>query len=764
MNAPHPLQSQVALNSPTALAAPPVDEADELNLQEYWDIVVDSRWLVAAITALAVALGTAYAFVATPVYESNLLIQVEDSTSSAKSFLGEAASLFDVKTPATAEMEIIRSRMVVGKAVDTTLLYISAGPRRLPLVGNWLSRRAKTLSNPGIFGIGGWVYGTEQIRVAAFDVPQDFEGSLFLLTARGSGKFELSHPQLAQRLEGMVGVPLEAQVNGSPMKLHVTQLEAKAGAEFNVVRHSRLNTIERLQSNLKLLEKGRQSGVIDVTLQDSDRGKLTLILNEIGQQYVRQNVERKAAEAQKTLTFLDDQLPQFKKQLDQSEEAYNRFRNQKGTVSLDEEAKLILGQSVDLQSKLVEAQQKRRELVARYTGEHPAVRTLDEQIAAWNREINALNARVKTLPTVQQDVVRLEREVKVNNELYQQLKNNALQLQLIREGKIGNVRLIDPAARPEHPVRPRRSLAVALALIAGLVSGIVLAIIRAAFFRGVRSPQEIEAQTGLNVYSAIPLSDQQREIALAVTEKRPGVHVLAQSSPQDVAVEALRSLRTALQFAMLESPNNRILITGGTPGVGKSFVSVNFAAVCASAGKRVLLIDADLRKGHLNQYFGVPRDRGLSELIAGLIGDEQAIRRQVTPGLDFLPTGTLPPNPAELVVSGAFVNLLERLSNEYDLVIIDSAPVLVAADTLSIAPHAGTLLLVARAEQTYVGDLHESARRLAYSGKVATGVLLNALDLTRRHHGKYGYKYNGYKYGGYQYRYRHYDYKPGGAQ
>jgi tyrosine-protein kinase Etk/Wzc len=506
-----------------------------------------------------------------------------------------------------------------------------------------------------------------------------------------------------------------------------------------------------LQDKLKLTEKGRQSGVIDATLQDTDREKLVLILNEIGQQYVRQNIERKAAEAQKTLAFLDVQLPQFKKQLDQSEEAYNRYRNQQGTVALDEEAKLILSSSVDLQSKLMEAQQKRRELVSRFTAEHPAVRTLDDQIRAWNTEIANLNSRVKRLPSVQQDAVRLERDVKVNNELYQQLRNNSLQLQLIREGKVGNVRLIDPATMPEDAVRPKRGLTLGLALILGLLGGVLLALIRNSFFRGIRNPQEIEAHTGLNVYCTIPLSDAQLAMARRVSVKQPGVHVLSHGAPQDVAVESLRSLRTALQFAMLEAPNNRILITGATPGVGKSFVSANFAAVLASGGKKVLLIDADLRKGHLNQYFGVGRAGGLSELIAGTLSESKAIRREMLPNLDIITTGVLPPNPAELVISGTFGNLLESLSTTYDLIIIDTAPVLAAADTLSVAAHAGTLLLVARADQTQVGELHESARRLAHAGKAVTGVLFNAVDLHRRHYGSYGYKYGGYKYRQYSY-------------
>lgn len=749
MNAPHPLHNQLALGQ---AAPPPPEDDDEINLAEYWDIILDSRWLIGAITALALVIGGGYAFLAKPVYESNLLIQVEDSSNSAKSFLGEAASLFDVKTPATAEIEIIRSRMVIGQAVNATLLYIEARPRYLPVVGDWLARRAKTLSDPGFLGLGGWVNGNERISVSAFDVPRELEGSHFRITARGNGQYALSHPELEQELTGAVGALLKQPVAAGTISLLVTALQGKPGAEFNLARHSRLDIIEDLQQNLKLSEKGRQSGVIDATLQDTDRNKLPLILNEIGQQYVRQNVERKAAEAQKTLAFLDVQLPQFKKQLDQSEVAYNRYRNQQGTVALDEEAKLILGRSGELQSKLLEAQQKRREFISRFTSEHPTVKTLDEQIAAWNREIAGLNTQVKGMPNVQQDALRLERDVKVNNELYQQLRNNALQLQLIREGKIGNVRLIDPAAVPQDAVKPKRGLTVVVSLVLGLVGGVLVALARNAFFRGIRNPQEIEAHTGLNVYSTIPLSDAQLTMARKVESKQPGVHILAQTAPQDMAVESLRSLRTALQFAMLEANNNRVLITGATPGVGKSFVSANFAAVLASAGKRVLLIDADLRKGHLNQFFGTSRSGGLSELIAGSIKPAQAIRRKMLPNLDLITTGVLPPNPAELMMSGAFVNMLELLSADYDLVIIDTAPVLVAADTLSVVAHVGTLLLVARAGQTQMGELHETARRLAHAGKSATGVLFNAIDLTRRHYGSYGYKYGGYKYRQYSYQ------------
>lgn len=748
MNAPHSLTQQLAMGQAAHPQLPQND--DEVNLLEYWDIIVDNRWLVAAITALAFVTGLGYALLTKPVYESNLLIQVEDPSGSAKSLLGDAASFFDVKTPATAEMEIIRSRMVIGQAVDSTLLYVDAAPRYLPFVGHWLARRAKGLSNPGFLGMGGWVTGQERIKVAAFELPAALEGSPFRVTALGNGQYALSHPEL-RTVNGIVGQPLTHSTPSGTVTLTLSTLHGKPGAEFNLLRRSRLEVIEGLQRSLQLSEKGRQSGVIDARLQNTDREKLTLILNEIGEQYVKQNVERKAAEAQKTLAFLDVQLPQFKKQLDQSEEAYNRYRNQKGTVALDEEARLILGRSVDLQAKLVEAQQKRREMISRFTPEHPAVRTLDDQIGAWNREISSLSERVKGLPSVQQDALRLERDVKVNNELYQQLRNNALQLQLIREGKIGNVRLIDSATNPETPIKPRKGLTLTLALVIGVLGGVLAALVRSKYLNGIRNPQEIEAHSGLNVYATVPLSKQQQSLATLVSQKQPGVHLLSRSAPNDLAIESLRSLRTAIQFAMLEASNNMILVSGATPGVGKSFVSANFAAVLASAGKRTLLIDADLRRGHLNQYFSVPRTHGLSELVAGAVEAGSVVRKSLVENLDFIPSGSFPPNPAELLESSRFSHVLAALAAEYDVVILDTAPVLAAADTLSIAKHAGTILLIARAAQTNIGELIESSRRLAHAGRNTTGVVLNAVDPGLRHSRVYGYRYGGYRYRQYQY-------------
>ncbi|TWD86103.1 tyrosine-protein kinase Etk/Wzc [Variovorax beijingensis] len=723
-----------------------------INLSEWIDILIDRKWLVAAVTVLALVLGVAYALLSTPVYQSNLLIQVEDAAPDAKGFLGETSSLFDVKTPATGEIQVIRSRMVLGAAVDQTRAYIDAKPRYLPVVGHWLARRADGLSEPGFLGIGGYVNGKERISVARLDVPTDLEDEApFLVTAQGEGKYTVTHAELGQPLTGTVGQPLHHALEDGAIDLLIDKLEGKLGAQFVVSRASQLSTIEDLQKRLQLGEQGKQSNVISVALQDSDRDRLSRILNAIGEQYVQQNVERKAAEAQKTLQFLDEQLPEFKRQLEASEDAYTRFRNKNGTVAFDEEAKGVLAQTIELQTKLLETQQRRREVAARFTDANSRVKIIDGQIGAIEKEISGLNARVSRMPTMQQDALRLERDVRVNSGLYQSLQNNALQLRLVKEGKTGNVRLLDKAVKPKEPIKPQKSLVVALALVLGLLAGAVLAIVRSNFFAGIKDPQEIEAHTGLSVYSVVPFTPDQTTLDQSVAAGARGIQLLAVTHPESPPIEALRSLRIALQFATMEAGNNRVLITGATPGIGKSFVSGNFAAIMAHAGKRVLLIDADMRKGHLNKQFGLPREGGLSELLAGELSMQQAIRSQVLPNLDVLTTGKLPTNPADMLMSETFIRLLDALSAQYELVVIDTPPVLVAADTAAVAPYMGAVLLVARADQTQLGELNESAKRLAHAGKAVSGVIFNGIDLTRRHYGSHGYRYGGYRYTAYKY-------------
>ncbi|WP_233855673.1 polysaccharide biosynthesis tyrosine autokinase [Paraburkholderia sp. HD33-4] len=721
------------MNHSSPLANAAVLRNEDISLSRYFDVLVAKRWLVGGIAGGVLALGVAYAFLAPPVYEANILVEVENSipTNNTKGPLGDVSSMFDVKTDSTAEMEILQSRMVVGKVVDELGLDISAKPKRLPLIGDWLAGHAKGFSEPGILKGSGYAWNDESLKVSTFSVPEAFEGEKFTLTALDGGRYRLEQPDLDKPVEGHVGVPLELKQPDGVITLRVESLSARPGTEFILKKESREKTVERLQDRLKIVQKGsKDSSIIGASLTGSDRLLTSRTLAEIGNAYVDQNVKRKAAEAEKSLAFLSDLLPQLKADLERAEDRYNDMRNRVGVFDLSEQSKAYLDQSVAAQRSLLELKQKRAELSVIYSPEHPTIQALDHQIGVLSATLATLTQQQHALPDLEQNAVRLTRDVTVDNELYVGMLNNMQQLKLVRAGKVGTVRLIDSPVVPKDPIRPAKLLVVIYAALGGLVLGVGTAFARQALYRGVTDAQEIEEQTGLNVYATVPLSQARvARIGKAPNSVEHDKFLLATEFPRDPSIESLRRLRTALHFAMRESEsgNNRVLLTGPTEQVGKSFLSANLAAVVAAGGKRVLLIDADLRKGHLEQYYGVDSKPGLADYLSSDVISDSVIMRDLRPGLDFVPRGAIPENPAELLLSERMQQFLAD-TGHYDIVLIDTPPVLAVSDATALANSCGTVLLVTRFETTSIVEVVEASKQLKQANAHVKGVIFNGID------------------------------------
>jgi tyrosine-protein kinase Etk/Wzc len=702
-----------------------------IDLKSYFNTLYDSRWLIGGITALITLVAVVYALVAKPVYEADLMIHVEEeSPNASKNILSEASSLFETKKAAIAEMELLRSRMVVSRAVDNLKLYIDVRPKYFPLIGFWFANQnGDGLSAPGLFGHGGYVWGDEKADVPVFDVPEIWQNKEFTLTALGHDRFRFAGVKRVL-FDGQVGQRYQVTTPEGVVELKVDKLYANPGARFLLRRMSRLAAIQTLQSSLVINEQGKQSGVIEVKMQGGDPRYINRLLTEIGREYMRQNQARKTEEAEKSLAFLNQQLPVLKHQLEQAEERYNQFRNAHGTVDLAEEARTSLAQAAAARAKRLELTQKKAELMARFTEDHPLVVALNRQRKEVDTEIEELAARIRSLPVLEQDEARLTRDIKVNTDLYTALSNTSQQLRLISVGRVSNVRMIDAPIAPEKPIKPNRPLIVALAVVSGLFLGTLVAFTRKAMKGAIDDPQKIERMLHARVvYATIPHSNNQDRLARKGRGHGGTMPLLAQVVPEDIAVESLRSFRAALQFSMPHFKNNVVMFAGPTRGLGKSFVSVNFAAVMAASGKRVLLIDTDLRNGHLHRYFGVSRERGLSRAISGSLPVEEVIHHNVLENLDFIATGDLPTKRSDFLLHLNFGTLLEAVSPNYDLVLLDPPPILAVADALIIGGHAGAVFILARAGVTTEEEINESVKRLNHAGISPQGVLFNDMPL-----------------------------------
>jgi tyrosine-protein kinase Etk/Wzc len=722
----------------------------ETPMTSYVDVLLANRLMIIVVTVLATLGGLLYFMLTPSVYQSDIAVQVEEEVpTAAKSMLGDVASIFDVKQAATGEMEILRSRLVVGHAVDYFQLYVIAQPRYFPVVGRWLAKHRDSFSLPEALTNaipGGYAWGNERIKINRIDVPEDLIGKKLQVVALGAGAYELVDPVNNRRFEGRIGQLERFVVPGGAIEVQIDALEGRPETRFTVIRNSRLEATEELQARMGIFERGRQSGVIGVTLTGNDPVLTAAVLNEIGQEYVRQNINRKTAQAQKSLAFLDQQLPVLKKELDASETRYNALRNSRGTIDLGEEAKLILGQSVQTQNQIFELKARRQELIGRFAPSHPSIEAIDRQIASLSGDVNRLSGRIKELPNLEQDVVRLVRDVKVNTDLYTGLLNNAQQLRLISAGKTGNVRVVDVAMAGEKPLRPKAPMVIGIAALAGLVLSMIAAFVRNALFGGLTDPDEIERYTGLPVLATIPYSELQNRLWRRSRRKNSRMPaLLAQSNGSTPPIESLRSFRTVLQVAMRDTDNNVVVFTGPIAGVGKSFLSANFAFIQAAVGKRILLIDADFRRGTLNKYFATASENGLFEVLAGTVPLEAVTKRNIMNGVDFISTGKVTFDPSELLASEAFGECLRALASDYDIVIVDTAPVLSSSDAAVVGAHAAAVMVVVRSGMNTVGEIRETAKRLAQAGAPVAGVVFNGLKLQSEGMG-YRSKYGRYRY------------------
>jgi tyrosine-protein kinase Etk/Wzc len=748
--------------TPAVPPAPPPQapgQDDEVSLAYYLSVLWEGRWLIVGALALAAFGLVAYLATAERIYESDVLLQIEQRRpGGAQAFSDLPTALAGPQSQADTEIEVLQSRRLLGSVVHSLNLDVSVTPIYFPVIGWAWARRHGGPPSAAPWGLSRYAWGGESVTVSRFEVPEELRNgtvSVRLVTGN-AGRFEVRSESGQVIAAGEVGQALKWNIaipgGEGTATLFVQELRARPGTEFSLTKVSQARAVKQFRSTLKLSEKGRRTNVILVTMQGPDPAMLVTALDTLAQAYLRHNVERRSDEAQRTLQFLDTQIPTLRDELQVAETAFEQYRSRAGGVGVDLTAatKAILDRTVEMEKRLSEIELQRKELLFRFNPAHPSIRSVDEKVAQIRGERELLNEQIRRLPEAESASLRLMRDVKVANELYVMLLNKAQELKVMKSGLVGNAHVLDLAARAETPVSPNKSRSAAIAIAAGLLLGVVLAFASKALRHGLVDPADAERATGLIVRASVPHSD--RQAALQREAKGTGnPSVLAAVDPTDMAAEAIRALRTSLQFALMEAPNRIIAIGGPRPGVGKSFITVNLARVFADTGKRVLLLDADLRKGSLHNYLGIHRTPGLAEVIGGEVSVADVLHKTQLPGIDFIPRGSSPSNPSELLGSERFKQVVEDLARSYDIVLVDLPPILAVTDAALVGRVAGVNLLVLRASWHPIRELQQAVKAYAENGVRLSGLVFN--DVPQGKGGPGGYAYQ------YQYHYQ-YSYKP----
>lgn len=706
---------------------------NEIDLIQLLAEMFDHRIMIACITLLFTVCAGIYAFSATPVYQADALVQVEAKQDNS---LLKSLSQFgsDLSPDVAPELLLLKSRMILGETVDQLGLTYHVKRRVLPVIGPvWEQIRGRK---------------SDEITIGALTIPLlEGEPQTLLLTVQDQGRFHLEGKTLA--VDGVVGKALVKD----GVSLLVTSLDSVPSTQFILKTVTKLEAINAIQKRLTVAESAKQSGMIALTIAGEDPSKIARVLNTIAENYLSQNIARQEAQDTRSLTFLQTQLPKISRELDEAEARLNAYREKRDSVDLSLEAKSVLDQVVNVENQLNELTFREAEVSQLFKKDHPTYRALREKKQTLEQERTRLNKRVSAMPSTQQEILRLSRDVESGRTIYLQLLTRQQELNISRSSAIGNVRIIDPAVTQPIPIKPRKALIIVLGMLMGLMLSTGTVFVRSAFKRGITSSEQLEVQ-GIPLLATLPRSvwlwkkthlRRRNLFASHWKHRTSNVPFLPVDRPTDMFIEAVRGLRTSLHFTMMDATNRIVVVSGPTQDCGKTLVSTSLASIAAQAGQRVLFIDADMRKGYVHNIFKLNNHLGLSSVLGGNVEWQDAVQRFDKGGFDVLTCGPRPSHPVDLLMSERFQAVMSRIDTLYDIVIIDTPPVLAVTDALLITRAAATTLLVARFGKTSGKEVEHSLKRLRQTGVQVNGAILN--DIVKSAALYYNSGYSHYDYG-----------------
>lgn len=722
------------------LSKPKFDDTNDISVLVILFSILRGWKIILVFVLLGFLVGVLYSRYENTTYSSDALLQIE-SGSSGVSGLGFSDLVDTQSSIAQTETELIKSRMVLKPVVDELHLSIRLSNPNIDLLDKIETSSIPTQENT----TEGVSLNTKngQVKVSQFDTSILYLDKSFSLVRSDNG-FILSNG--VEEFKGQMNTPYNFKGINGTIEITVNSLPI-GNYPINIRKQSLQNTTDAINGRLTVSESGKQTGIIELLMIGPNQDQVTRILRQIVLSYIDQNNTRGSEETTKTIRFMETQIPDLRKKLEDAEAAFNEFRVEYGTIDVGQEASILVSEKARIDTQLSELRLKKAELTTYYTEEHPLVVQIDDQIDELQNRAAEIESRVQQLPEVQREFLQLSEDVGINREIYLNLLKNYQQLQIAQAGQVGFARIIDLPINTYRAIAPKKSLIVMLATLTGLLLGIMAVLLKNMLRNVVKDPERLESKTGVPVIATVPRSPLLTRLS---KNNKSANRLLAHTDSNSLSYEAIKSLRTSLMFGMpTEGRSGQrakvILITGESPGVGKSFISSNLSEVFAQLNKKVLIIDADMRLGELHKAFNMTQDNGLADYFQnGSHTLVDIIHPTSMDNVDFMPRGKQPHNPASLLSSDKFSTLMTELNAHYDYIIIDTPPVLAASDAMIISQYADKVLMVTRYDKSIEGQLVYAIKQLNKSNVQVDGIVLN--DVKQGLMSKYSYNYS-YAYG-----------------
>ncbi|MDF1795457.1 MAG: polysaccharide biosynthesis tyrosine autokinase [Coxiellaceae bacterium] len=728
-----------------------------------------NKWRVLMVVMFFFAIAVLYSFTLRPSYQSSVLLKVDASSSSAMSVAGSLSNILGRMpffgrgggSPEAFEKTLIQSRFILGHVIEKLHLNIMSQPRYFPLFGRIIARNYKGNGvASSLWGFTGYAWGGQSIKVDKLETNSDYINRRLKLVSEVGGYYSLYDMRSSEKiLRGKVGEVVTSSDGNPAVTIQVKSLNASPGNVFYVRNIDIDRVIAGLGKSLKIFDPGLDGGdsnkagrtsILKITYR-SGSPKLTVsLLNTLAESAYTSGVLRLSDQANQTLRFLNKRISKVYKELQGAESNLAKYQAISGNLNIGQKFTFLLKELAGRQASLEGLNLQRTEKLQKYTASHPYIVSLDKKIAEVKKGVLKLESTLHNLPVSDQKSVELLRNVKVKNELYLMLLNRQQELNILKAGARSNIRILGYASEPPLKILRSKLPIWLFGIFSGLFLSFSYLVFRIFTDNKLSDIESIEQNTGVGVTAIIPFSDKQKSITEHLKESKlvEASMLLSEASVNDVVVESLRSFRTNIQLNLLENDCKVMSICSLTPGVGKSFLSANMAYLLAEQGVKVLLLDADLRKGYLNKYIKTTKHPGLSDVLLGEASLDSTIVKYGNTSLDFIPRGKSTALTANLLSSSAFGSAIDRLKDMYDYVVVDTAPVLLLTDGILAAKQCDKNFMVLASGEHTASELKAGLAKFKMAGLQMPETLFNFYSS----HKKQEYSYYKYKYYGYTYK------------